>query len=96
MGVGASILQKIPVSRFVSISEGKVSWGLDPHFYMKNKIQQLYIIEQRPVSEICNILQIGRTKFYKLLKKYNIVHRGFKKDIKLDNYLIQHLNLENK
>ena len=54
---------------------------------MKNKIQQLYITEHRPVSEICNILQIGRTKFYKLLKKYNIVHRGFKKDIKLDNYL---------
>ena len=33
MGVGASILQKIPVSRFVSISEGKVSWGLDPHLW---------------------------------------------------------------
>ena len=34
MDVGASILQKIPVSRYVSISEGKVSWGLDPHFSM--------------------------------------------------------------
>ena len=87
MGVGTSIFQKISVSRFVSISGSKASRGLDSHFYMKNKIQQLYITEHRPVSEICNILQIGRTKFYKLLKKYNIVHRGFKKDIELDNYL---------
>lgn len=61
MDVGASILQKIPVSRFVSISEGKVSWGLDPHFSMVASSSGLGRCALRTENRSSNLLATTKT-----------------------------------